>query len=269
MIKHISPNEEERTRVERGRSGLNPLPEISVVVPVHDEEENIVPLAGEVRSALAASFDYELIFVNDGSGDGTLDRLRELAGRDPRVRALSHGMRSGQSMALCSGVRAARAPLVATLDGDRQNDPADIPRLVETIRDPARPARLALVAGMRTRRRDSLVKRISSRIANGVRSRILHDRTPDTGCGLKVFLREAFLALPHFDHMHRYLPALFLGQGWEVRSVEVRHRPRAGGRTHYGTLDRLGVGIVDLFGVLWLLRRSKIPEVTEVGRHDT
>lgn len=252
----------------RGNGGRSGLPEISVVVPVHDEEENVVPLAEEVRNALGTSFDYELLFVNDGSGDGTLSRLVELAGRDPRVRILAHRVRSGQSTALRNGVRAARAPLIATLDGDRQNDPADIPRLIEAIRDPRRPPRLALVAGTRTRRRDNLTKRLSSRIANGVRSRMLHDRTPDTGCGLKVFFRDAFLDLPHFDHMHRFLPALFLGQGWDVRSVEVRHRPRTRGRTHYGTLDRLTVGIVDLFGVLWLLRRSRVPELTEVGRHD-
>jgi dolichol-phosphate mannosyltransferase len=168
---------------------------------------------------------------------------------------LRHAVRSGQSAAVATGVRAARAPLIATLDGDGQNDPADIPRLLEALKG-STSGRLRLVMGNRTTRRDSWLRRLSSRVANGVRSRLLHDGTPDTGCGLKVFDRAVFLDMPRFDHMHRFMPALFRREGYEVISVPVNHRQRTRGTSKYGLHNRLWVGIVDLAGVSWLLRRA-------------
>lgn len=232
------------------------IPELSVVVPVWNEEDNVESLIAEIETALHDR-SYEIICVDDGSTDGTRARLDELrATRSGRLRVLRHARRRGQSSALCSGVRAARAAWVATLDGDGQNDPADIPKLLAVVNDPGRDPRLRLIAGRRRRRRDSWVKRGSSRVANAVRRALLHDDTPDTGCGLKLFERATFLELPRFDHMHRFLPALVLREGLRVRSVEVNHRPRQGGRSKYGTFDRLWVGIVDLCGVLWLRRRT-------------
>jgi dolichol-phosphate mannosyltransferase len=180
------------------------------------------------------------------------------------MRVLRHRRQSGQSTALWTGVRHARAPWIATLDGDGQNDPADIPKLLALALDPDR--KLDLVAGHRVTRKDSATQRLASRIANGVRSRMLRDDTPDTGCGLKVFSRAVFLALPYFDHMHRFLPALVLRSGGRVRSVPVNHRPRQRGRSHYGINNRLWVGLVDIFGVMWLRRRTRLTEVDEVGR---
>lgn len=237
--------------------------ELSVVVPVHNEAENVEPLAAEVATALADGPPYELIFVDDGSDDDTPVRLAALAAGASAVRTVRHRVRAGQSAAIVTGVRAASAPWVATLDGDGQNDPADLPRLWAELRAAPPTARLGLVNGHRRLRRDSLSKRLSSRIANAVRARALGDRTPDTGCGLKVFRRDAFLALPHFDHMHRFLPALFLRAGWNLRSVDVRHRPRQRGRSHYGMWQRLRVGIVDLLGVAWLQRRALRPDVED------
>ena len=173
----------------------------------------------------------------------------------PRVRVLSHDRRSGQSTAIRSGVIAARAPWIVTLDGDGQNDPADIPALMGVIRAAGRPADLQLVGGNRRVRRDSWTKRMASRVANGVRSRFLSDGTPDTGCGLKVFSRQAFLQLPYFDHLHRFLAAMFIRDGWTVTSIDVRHRHREHGTTKYGVLDRLWIGVVDMLGVKWLSRR--------------
>jgi dolichol-phosphate mannosyltransferase len=231
------------------------IPDLSVVVPVHNEAENLGPLLGEISVALEGSYEFELLVVDDGSTDGTRDLLASLAAGYPRLRVVRHGHRAGQSAALLTGVEAATAPWVATLDGDGQNDPADIPRLVSTARAGASTSPLGLVIGHRERRADPRIKRLSSRIANGLRSRLLHDSTPDTGCGIKVFRRDAFLALPQFDHMHRFLPALFLRDGYEVQSVKVNHRARRHGSSHYGLFDRLWVGIVDLVGVQWLQRR--------------
>jgi len=238
-------------------------PELSLVVPVHNEAENLVPLVREIRAALDEGFDYELVCVDDGSEDGTGERLSTLATEFPRLRVISHPQRTGQSGALVTGVRAARAPWIVTLDGDGQNDPADIPRLVAAVQDPNAAPGLRLVIGNRNLRRDSWVKRFSSRVANAVRARLLGDATPDTGCGLKLFSREAFLAVPQFDHMHRFLPALFLRSGWGVASVKVNHRPRHAGQSHYGVLDRLWVGIVDVIGVQWLQHRPLPPAVGE------
>jgi dolichol-phosphate mannosyltransferase len=231
-------------------------PEISVVIPVCNEAENVGPLAREVAQALADR-PFELLFVDDGSTDGTADAVREArAAGIPQIRLLRHSFRSGQSAAVSTGVRFARAEWVGTLDGDGQNDPADLPRLMAAHLDPAN-ARVRLFAGQRTKRRDTWFRRMQSRIANGVRSYMLGDSTPDTGCGLKLMHRETYLSLPHFDHMHRFLPALYQRAGAPVISVPVNHRPRARGKSKYGMLDRLWVGIVDLFGVMWLRRRYK------------
>jgi dolichol-phosphate mannosyltransferase len=234
--------------------------ELSVVIPVRNEAPNIAPLVAEIRAALDDACDYEIVYVDDGSSDDTAAAIHALARAFPRLRLVRHARSFGQSAAVRSGVKAARAPWIATLDGDGQNDPADIPRLWE-IALAAPPAPPLLVAGHRQRRQDSAVKRVSSRIANRVRARLLQDGTPDTGCGLKLFRRDVFLDLPFFDHIHRFLPALVQRQGGRVVSVVVNHRPRERGTSNYGTFDRLWVGITDLFGVMWLQRRAKNPEM--------
>ena len=237
---------------------LSSVPEISVVVPARDEADNVAPLLEDVRAALDGRADYEVVFVDDGSVDGTPDRLRNLSREFPRLRWVRHRSPCGQSAAIWTGVRIARAPWIVTLDGDGQNDPADIPALLDARASREAGANL-LVNGKRERRRDSFVKRASSRIANGIRRRVLGDDTTDTGCGLKLFPRETFLLFPFFDHMHRFLPALMRRAGGDVVSVPVRHRERRHGRSHYGVHNRLWTGIVDLLGVLWLQRRSKVP----------
>lgn len=229
---------------------MNPVPEVSVVIPVCNEEENVAPLAREIVAALAGR-SSEIIFVDDGSTDGTVAALRALRGEIPQLRVLRHSFRSGQSAAVCTGVRHARAPWIATLDGDGQNDPADIPALL------AERGQAELVMGNRVQRRDTWLRHAQSRVANGVRGMLLGDGTPDTGCGIKVMHRETFMDLPRFDHMHRFLPALFLRAGKRVVSVPVKHRPRERGASKYGLFDRLWVGIVDIFGVMWLRRRFK------------
>ena len=232
--------------------------QLSVVIPVKNESENIAPLVAEIHHALDGLVDFEIVYVDDGSTDDTAARIRALRRSDPRLKLVRHAQSCGQSTAVHSGVKAARAPWIATLDGDGQNDPADIPalwRLAQTGQDAA----CTLFAGWRARRRDTHVKRLTSRWANGLRAWLLGDATPDTGCGLKLFARAFFLELPYFDHMHRFLPALAIRAGGRVVSVKVNHRPRARGRSNYGTLDRLWVGISDLQGVMWLQRRSKRP----------
>jgi len=231
---------------------------LSIVIPVHNEAPNIAPLVAEIRAALDGRLDYEIVYVDDGSEDGTAAAVAALQAQDPPLRLLRHARRAGQSAAIRTGVKAARASWIATLDGDGQNDPADIPRLWAMVQAEAAPDRL-LLAGRRAKRRDSAIKRYSSRIANAVRRRLLGDATPDTGCGLKLFRRDLFLDLPFFDHCHRFLPALVLREGGRVISVPVNHRPRERGKSNYGTFDRLWVGIVDLFGVMWLKRRSSNP----------
>jgi dolichol-phosphate mannosyltransferase len=238
-------------------------PEVSVVVPVHNEVDSLAQLVAEIRTALDGQVDYEVIYVDDGSNDGTAEHLRRLAGELSRLRVVRHRERAGQSAAIASGVRVARATWIATLDGDGQNDPADILPMLARIRNPAEPTELRLIIGQRQRRQDGWVKRTAGRVANTVRARVLGDATPDTGCGLKLFSRDAFLALPQFDHMHRFLPALFLRNGWEVASLPVNHRARRHGQSHYGVLDRLWVGIFDLSGVLWLRRRMLRATIVE------
>jgi len=240
--------------------------QLSIVVPVRNEEDNILPLLAEIHAALEGRGDFEVIYVDDGSTDATPARLAEAMARFPRLRVLAHRASCGQSAALMTGFRAARGEWIATLDGDGQNDPADIPKLLAARDGSGRAANLQLVAGYRKKRQDTWLKRFSSRVANGVRSRLLGDATPDTGCGLKLILRSAVLELPVFDHMHRFLPALVQRNGGATLSVEVNHRPRTRGTSSYGVLDRLGVGIVDLFGVMWLKRRSRRPQVRELPR---
>jgi dolichol-phosphate mannosyltransferase len=235
-------------------------PLISVVVPVRNEAPNIEPLIAEIRAALAA-VPHEIVYVDDGSDDDTWPLLRQaaLAGGVTVVRHLEG---CGQSAAIVTGVKAASGHWIATLDGDGQNDPADIPALLARAEaETAAGTGLLLIAGHRTTRRDSFVKRITSRLANGIRAALLGDATPDTGCGLKMFTRAAFLNLPAFDHMHRFLPALFIRAGGKVVSVPVNHRPRIRGASKYGTLDRLWVGIFDLVGVYWLQRRCIRPVI--------
>ena len=230
--------------------------EFSVVVPVCNEAENVEPLAREIDAALAGR-SYEMIFIDDGSTDETVSNLTKLKNTLPALRVLRHSFRSGQSAAVASGVRAARGPWVATLDGDGQNDPADIPRLI-AARDSAEGRGVQLFMGNRTAsRKDTAFRRLQSRVANGVRSALLGDGTPDTGCGIKLLSREVFMDLPRFDHMHRFLPALFQRHGARVISVPVSHRERTRGTSKYGMLNRLWVGIVDICGVMWLRRRYK------------
>lgn len=228
--------------------------EISIVIPVCNEEENVEPLALEIATALAGR-SYEILFVDDGSTDGTAAAVLAARSAVPQVRLLRHSFRCGQSAAVTTGVRRARAEWVATLDGDGQNDPADLPKLIAARFAPEN-AGVALFQGHRVSRKDTGFRRFQSRVANGVRSRMLGDGTPDTGCGIKLMHRPTFMDLPQFDHMHRFLPALFQRAGSRVISVPVNHRPRARGTSKYGMLDRLWVGIVDLFGVMWLRRRS-------------
>jgi len=230
--------------------------ELSVVVPVCNEAENVEPLAREIDAALHER-TYEMIFVDDGSTDDTVAILLKLKSALPALRVLRHSFRSGQSAAVASGVRAARAPWVATLDGDGQNDPADIPKLI-AARDSPEGRGVQLFMGNRTAsRKDTAYRRLQSRVANGVRSGLLGDGTPDTGCGIKLFSRDVFMDLPRFDHMHRFLPALFQRHGARVVSVPVSHRNRMRGTSKYGMLNRLWVGIVDIAGVMWLRRRYK------------
>ncbi len=238
---------------------------ISVVVPVHNETDNVASLIAEIDRALSAQEAYEMIFVDDGSTDDTLAKLKQAMAVYPQLRVLQHARSCGQSRAVHSGVSAAHYPWIATLDGDGQNDPADIPDLVaafEAANDPA----LWMLAGFRHQRNDTGWRRFSSKFANGIRQAILHDATPDTGCGLKLFRRDKFLALPYFDHIHRFLPALVQMAGGKVISVKVGHRARHFGQSKYGTLDRLMVGIVDILGVVWLKKRHSLPQISEINR---
>ena len=230
---------------------------------MRNEADNVAPVITEIAAALDGRWNYEIIYVNDGSTDATGERLSSLMKERSNLRQLRHAASIGQSAAVRSGVRAARGPIVATLDGDGQNNPVFLPALVSAIE--AGGERTGLAAGQRMGRKDTGFKKIQSRIANAVRNAILHDGTRDTGCGLKAFRRDLFLALPYFDGLHRFLPALVRREGYEIVYVDVIDRPRHSGVSNYGFFDRLWIGIMDLAGVWWLIRRKKpTPVLTEV-----
>ena len=239
-----------------------PLPQISVVVPVFNEQDNVAPLVHEIVAALRGVVPFEIVYVDDYSSDNTLATLRGLKAQVPELRVIRHASQAGQSAAIRNGVKAARGEWIATLDGDGQNDPADIPKLI-TQRDGAS-HEVKMFAGWRVNRQDSGSKRWASKWANAIRARMLRDDTPDTGCGIKLFERAAFLDLPYFDHMHRYLPALMQRAGWKTVSVPVNHRARSTGVSKYNNLNRALVGIRDLRGVAWLITRSKRTAAEEV-----
>jgi dolichol-phosphate mannosyltransferase len=235
----------------------------SIVVPVRNEADNIAPLVAEITAALDGRWNYEIIYVNDGSTDATADRLASEMKSRSNLRQIRHATSGGQSAAVRSGVRAARGAIVATLDGDGQNNPAFLPALISAIEEGGE--RTGLAAGQRVGRKDTGFKKVQSRIANAVRKSVLHDGTRDTGCGLKAFRREVFLALPYFDGLHRFLPALVRREGYDIVYVDVIDRPRHSGVSNYGFFDRLWIGIMDLAGVWWLIRRKKpAPVATEV-----
>ncbi|KPF71824.1 dolichol-phosphate mannosyltransferase [Bosea sp. AAP35] len=235
-------------------------PILSIVVPVRNEVGNVGPLLADIEAACASLATFEIIFVNDGSSDGTAAALTALARSRPWLRIVTHAQSCGQSAAVRSGVRHARAPIVATLDGDGQNDPAFLPAMLEALQQAGMKA--GLVQGQRVGRKDTGFKKLQSRIANGVRGRLLQDGTRDAGCGLKCFRREAYLALPYFDALHRFMPALMVREGYGVVHVDVRDRPRLTGVSNYGFFDRLWVGILDLVGVWWLIRRRRrVPQI--------
>lgn len=234
--------------------------QLSVVIAAHNESENLPILVGEICASLKVLESFEIVVVDDGSTDSTQDVLNSLQETVPELRVVRHRSSCGQSQAVMTGIDAAVGDVVATLDGDGQNDPADLPAMLELLQKSATDG-VRMVAGHRTKRKDSSWRILSSRIANSVRSRILGDGTPDTGCGIKVFYRDAFLRLPRFNHMHRFLPALIVRSGGRVVSFAVNHRPRMHGRSHYDTLRRLMVGIVDMMGVAWLIRRSSLPVI--------
>lgn len=239
-------------------------PHISVVVPVHDEEGAVEGLVTEIAEALEGR-RFEMVFVNDASRDATLARLTELRVRFPQLRVLSHQRNAGQSRAVRSGILHARGDIIATLDGDGQNVPGDLPALIAQLTRGDAPSRLAMVGGRRVGRQDSQWKLFGSRIGNGIRQRLLGDDADDTGCGIKVFVRAAYLRLPYFDHQHRFLPSLMLREGYVCEYHDVRHRARETGRSKYTNFGRLRASLADLWGVMWLKSRARLPgDITEV-----
>lgn len=242
---------------------MSDTPRFAVIAPMKNESGNIARLAEEIAEACAPIGPFEAIFVDDGSDDSTPQDIAEARARFPFLRQLRHAESRGQSCAVASGVRAARAPIICTLDGDGQNPPSQIPKLVAPFLEGEDPA-LGLVAGARVNRQDTGSRRWASRFANALRKRVLHDGSPDSGCGLKAFRRADFLRLPYFDHMHRYLPSLIIREGMRVETAPVEHRARGEGATKYTNLGRAMVGALDLFGVWWLMRRRRVPQVSEV-----
>lgn len=236
---------------------MNSQIKMSVVIPVYNEVDNLEEIYQEIVATLAVKhFLFEVIFIDDGSKDGTTLKLQKLAKTYPNLRAVYHKRNYGQSAALLSGVKMARYSIIVTMDGDGQNDPADILHMLKFLNDSK-----TIILGNRKKREDNILRKLSSRIGNGIRSRLLKDDCPDTGCSLKLFPRDAFLALPHFNHLHRFLPALFRRAGYDLINISVNHRPRRHGVSKYGVMNRLFVGIHDLIGVRWLLKRPCAPEV--------
>ena len=234
-------------------------PELSVVIPVYNEAENVADLAAEIEAALSGRA-FEMIFVDDASSDETLSVLTTLKPSYDELRVISHRHNAGQSRSIRSGILSAKAPIIATLDGDGQNDPADIPALFAQLTRKYAPKTLQLVGGRRVKRQDSAAKKLASKIGNGVRKWLLKDQADDTGCGIKLFSREAFLRLPYFDHIHRYIPALMIREGYSIEFADVNHRPRGHGVSKYTNFGRLMVSLADLRGVMWLSRRARNPQ---------
>ena len=234
---------------------------LSIVIPVKNEKENIAPLLAEIHAVVQAVPVSEVVYVDDGSTDGTLETLKSLQNQYPILRIISHDRSAGQSAALWTGVRSAGHDLIVTLDGDGQNDPADIKKLYDFYQKNQNPQSPLMVAGQRQKRQDNAMRRLSSRVANKVRAGLLRDGTSDTGCSLKLFRRYDYMRLPYFNHMHRFLPALMIRDDVRVMHIDVSHRPRTRGASKYGVWDRLWVGVSDLLGVMWLQRR-RCPDLT-------
>ncbi len=237
--------------------------DLSIVVPVRNEAENVAAVAAEIRAALAGKIAFEIIFADDGSSDGTAGELKKLKAAFPEVRAVTLARPSGKSRAIVEAVRRAKAPIVCTMDGDGQDDPKFIPAFLEKMKEAGAKAANRIICAHRQNRKDTWLKKRVSPIANGIRRAVLKDNTPDSGCGYKMFPRDAYMELPRFENMHRFLPALFIRRGGESVSVPVIHRPRAKGRSKYGVFDRAWVGFWDLLGVAWLARRTTNPGVKE------
>jgi dolichol-phosphate mannosyltransferase len=233
------------------------VPWLSVVIPAKNESGNVELVASGVAEACAPFAPFEVIYVDDGSTDDTAARVLALRERLPMLRLVQHAASAGQSAAVDSGVRLARGSAIVTLDADGQNPPAEIPKLLARLEGRSFPDGVALVAGQRVGRQDTASKRLASKAANGIRQALLRDDTRDTGCGLKLIRRDVFLSLPYFDHMHRYLPALVARDGWRTLHVDVAHAARHAGRSNYANLGRALVGVSDLVGVMWLIRRRK------------
>jgi len=239
--------------------------QVSIVIPIKNEAENIGGLIDQIQSSCKGVAEFEVIVVDDGSTDGSAAVVKACQKDAANLRLLKHDRSGGQTAAVHSGVLAAHGAIIATLDGDGQNPPAELPNLLAPLIAPEAPSRLGLVAGQRVKRQDTLSKRLASKLANGLRGRLLKDGTRDTGCGLKAFRRDSFLELPYFNHMHRFLPALFRRAGWDIAHVDVSHAARGAGSSNYSNFQRGLVGAVDLVGVLWLLRRRKVAKATEVN----
>jgi dolichol-phosphate mannosyltransferase len=242
---------------------MEPIKKISVVVPMYNEAGNVEPLSTEIANSLKGVVEFEIVMVDDGSKDGTDEKLEAMKAKIPELRVITHKTNFGQSAGIISGAKAAKYPWLVTLDGDGQNDPADIPKLIKLANEHLDDAEPPFVAGNRQKRHDTPIRRISSRVGNGVRYSLLRDDCLDTGCSLKLFSRQQFLAVPHFNHLHRFLPAIFKRQGSKVYNIPVNHRSRTHGTSKYGINNRLWAGLLDLFGVMWLKKRTCNPKLKD------
>jgi dolichol-phosphate mannosyltransferase len=232
---------------------------------MYNEVDNVEPFVNEIHNSLKdCVLTYEIIVIDDGSSDGTGDRLTQLTQSVPTLRVLKHDGNFGQSSATLTGIRHAKHPWIVTMDGDAQNDPHDIPLLLQELEKQPNQNEPMLIAGNRKKRNDSIIRKISSRVGNGVRNAILKDDCMDTGCSLKLFSKDLFLTMPHFNHLHRFIPSLIKRAGGRIVNVPVHHRARTRGTSKYGIMNRLWVGIVDLFGVRWLMKRPCNPKVKEI-----